>query len=253
MSELRTILRLCNEQSLILGDELCSGTESISAVSIFVAGIQMLSKKRSSFIFSTHLHEIIHFEEIKNAKTVKLMHLAITYDREKDLLIYDRKLREGAGDNMYGLLVCKALSLPEEFLEMANELRKKYHPENDSMLSLKVSHYNNKKIKSLCELCKINMSSEVHHLQHQEFANKDGIIEHGIDSDLPAFHKNKLANLLSVCEDCHHKFHHSDSMKDDINSANGANSANSADKSDKKRVKVIKKTKTSKGTILQGI
>lgn len=42
MSELRTILRLTDENSLILGDELCSGTETLSAISIFVAGIQKL-------------------------------------------------------------------------------------------------------------------------------------------------------------------------------------------------------------------
>ena len=42
MSELRTILRLADENSLILGDELCSGTENMSAISIFVAGIQRL-------------------------------------------------------------------------------------------------------------------------------------------------------------------------------------------------------------------
>ena len=37
MSELRTILKYSNENSIILGDELCSGTESTSALSIFVA------------------------------------------------------------------------------------------------------------------------------------------------------------------------------------------------------------------------
>jgi DNA mismatch repair protein MutS len=42
MSELRTILRLADKNSLILGDELCSGTENTSAVSIFVAGIQKM-------------------------------------------------------------------------------------------------------------------------------------------------------------------------------------------------------------------
>ena len=46
MSELRSILRLSNENSLILGDELCSGTESISAKSIFVAGVQSLLNKK---------------------------------------------------------------------------------------------------------------------------------------------------------------------------------------------------------------
>ena len=37
MSELRTILNNSDENSLILGDELCSGTETNSAISIFLA------------------------------------------------------------------------------------------------------------------------------------------------------------------------------------------------------------------------
>jgi DNA mismatch repair protein MutS len=204
MSELRTILRLSNDQSLVLGDELCSGTESISAVSIFVAGIQQLARKRSCFIFSTHLHEIINYEEIRDLTSVALKHMAIRYDKENHILIYDRLLRDGPGDNMYGLLVCKALNLPEDFLDMANNIRKKYHPENDSILSLKTSHYNAKKIMSICEICKKQMSKEVHHLQHQSIADDNGMIE---IYDLPIFHKNNLANLIAVCEDCHNQFH----------------------------------------------
>ena len=62
MSELRTILRLADENSLVLGDELCSGTEISSAISIFVAGIQRLNELKSSFIFATHLHEIVDYD-----------------------------------------------------------------------------------------------------------------------------------------------------------------------------------------------
>jgi DNA mismatch repair protein MutS len=64
MSELRTILRLADKNSLILGDELCSGTENTSAVSIFVAGIQKLHNLKCSFIFATKsidLKEKINF------------------------------------------------------------------------------------------------------------------------------------------------------------------------------------------------
>ena len=35
MSELRTILESADQKSLVIGDELCSGTESNSAISIF--------------------------------------------------------------------------------------------------------------------------------------------------------------------------------------------------------------------------
>ena len=66
MSELRTILKMADENSLILGDELASGTENESALSIFASGLIDLHKKRASFIFATHMHEIVHFEEAFN-------------------------------------------------------------------------------------------------------------------------------------------------------------------------------------------
>jgi len=65
MSELRVILKLSDENSLILGDELCSGTETESALSIFVAGLTNMHEKQSSFIFATHFHEIIHYDEVQ--------------------------------------------------------------------------------------------------------------------------------------------------------------------------------------------
>jgi DNA mismatch repair protein MutS len=203
MSELRTILRLADENSMVLGDELCSGTENTSAVSIFVAGIQKLHQIKSSFIFATHLHEIIDYEEIVSLKNVVLKHMTVVYDREKDLLIYDRKLQDGPGNSMYGLEVCKSLKLPEDFLTAAFNIRMKYHPSEDSMLSLKSSHFNSKKILNLCELCGKNVAQETHHLQHQQEANDNGIIQ----KDGTIFHKNNLANLVSLCEKCHTEFH----------------------------------------------
>lgn len=203
MSELRTILRLADENSLILGDELCSGTETLSAISIFVAGIQELHKCKSSFIFATHLHEIVDYEEIKCLKSVVLKHMGVIYDKQKGVLIYDRKLKDGPGNNMYGLEVCKSLSLPEHFLEAAHNIRTKYHPESRSILELKTSRYNAKKIVGVCEKCGVNMGTEVHHLQHQADANDDNIIT----NELGVFHKNNLANLMTLCESCHNEMH----------------------------------------------
>ena len=203
MSELRTILRLGDENSLILGDELCSGTEIQSAIGIFVAGIQKLHKCRSSFIFATHLHEIINYDEITGLESVKLKHMSVIYDKEQEKLIYDRKLKEGPGDSMYGLEVCKSLNLPQDFLDMAYEIRMKYHPQNASILSLKTSRYNSKKIVGTCEKCGKNIGTEVHHLQYQKDADSNGLIT---NSD-GILHKNDLANLLTLCESCHNSIH----------------------------------------------
>ncbi len=218
MSELRTILRLSNENSLILGDELCSGTESISATSIFVAGIQSLYSKQSSFIFATHLHEIINYDEILNMPKLSLKHMEVVYDKSNDILMYDRKLKDGPGQSMYGLEVCKSLNLPEDFLSNAYNIRIKYNPECVSMLSSKRTHFNNNKIKSaICENCGNMAGVEVHHLQHQKAANDDNIIIR----DGMTFHKDHKANLITLCEKCHHIFHDSNKQHKKVKTTKG--------------------------------
>lgn len=213
MTELRTILKVSNENSLILGDELCSSTESGSAISIFVAGLMKLHERNSSYIFATHFHEIVPMEEIKNLKRIKMMHMTVRYDRETNNLIYDRKLKEGSGNNMYGLEVCKALDLPTDFLELAHAIRKKRNPTEKNITSLGCSHFNQRKIVGNCEMCKTAVATEVHHLQHQKFANKEGYIG--------TFHKNHLANLISVCNDCHNDFHKDEVQYKKVKTSNG--------------------------------
>jgi DNA mismatch repair protein MutS len=201
MSELRVILKNADQHSLILGDELCSGTETQSALSIFVAGLMKLHEQKSSFLFATHFHEIVDYEEITSMDRLSLKHMAVHYDRELDCLVYDRLLKNGPGDNMYGLEVCKSLHLPTEFLDKAFEIRNKYFPEKAGTLDQKTSHYNAKKVRSLCEMCKKALSTEIHHLEMQKDADEDGFIG--------TTHKNHKANLMALCEECHSKQHHS--------------------------------------------
>jgi DNA mismatch repair protein MutS len=199
MSELRVILKSANNYGLILGDELCSGTEMDSAISIFVAGLKKLHDAKCSFIFATHMHEINKYEEIEDLDRLSMKHLEVTYNKEKDILIYDRKLKDGPGFSMYGLEVCRSLHLPEDFLKYANEIRLKYRNNDQSLFSAKTSKYNAKKIRNICEICNNQMGTEIHHLQHQKNADKLNFIEH--------FHKNHVANLISICEKCHDIIH----------------------------------------------
>lgn len=199
MSELRIILKMATENSLVLGDELCSGTETESALSIFVAGIMELYAKQSSFIFATHFHEILKYEEVTQLERLSVQHMSVLYDREKDCLIYDRKLKKGSGIRTYGLEVCKSLYLEKEFLEKAYTIRNKYFPESRGELDTVKSKYNAKKLRGICEVCKTEIAEETHHLQEQQLADKNGFIGN--------FHKNHVANLIAVCEKCHNDFH----------------------------------------------
>lgn len=199
MSELRVILKMADQNSLILGDELCSGTETESALSIFAAGLMNLHTKRSSFIFATHFHEIIHYDEITKLDSVVMKHMSVSYNRELDCLVYDRKLKDGSGPRTYGLEVCKSLYMDESFLNLAYSIRNKYYPDTKGVLSYTPCVYNANKLRSMCEMCGMKMSDETHHLHEQQFADNNGFIG--------TFHKNHKANLLSVCEECHNKIH----------------------------------------------
>jgi len=57
----------------------------------------------------------------------------------------------------------------------------------------------------MCEKCNKQLGTEVHHLQHQSSANNEGII---VNCDGGIFHKNNLANLMTLCESCHNETHH---------------------------------------------
>ena len=212
MSELRTILKLANHNSLILGDELCSGTETQSAISIFVAGIQHFHAKKSSFLFATHLHEIVDYEELQ-LDTVKMKHMSVVYDKANDTLVYDRKLKDGPGDSMYGLEVCKSLALPADFIMSAYAIRQKYKP--DSILSMKTSRYNAKKIMGPCEQCG-RPGKEIHHMQYQEDA-----IDGYIQTEDAVFQTNHLANLMSLCEKCHDVIHQSKTRMKKVKTSKG--------------------------------
>jgi len=199
MSELRIILKMSDENSLVLGDELCSGTEMESALSIFVAGLMELNKKNCSFIFATHFHEVTGYSEVTEMPKLGLKHMEVTYNRELDCLVYNRVLKNGSGPRIYGLEVCKSLHLGQEFLETAYAIRNKYYPENRGELSNEPSVYNRRKVRGKCEICNNHIGEETHHLQQQKNADTNGFIG--------SIHKNHPANLLTVCEKCHDKIH----------------------------------------------
>ena len=198
MSELRVILQQCNDKSLILGDELCSGTEIDSALSIFVAGLETMYAKQSTFIFATHFHSIQSFDEINHMPLLTMKHLAVKYNHELKQLVYDRKLQDGPGDSVYGLEVCKSLNLPDSFLSRAYEIRNKYNVTTTSVLSLPTTKYNKDKIRGMCEFCKKYIGTETHHLKYQ----KNAIHDH-----IGGVHKDHVANLASICEACHVHIH----------------------------------------------
>ena len=63
--------------------------------------------------------------------------MEVIFDYEVNKLIYDRKLKDGPGESMYGLEVCKSLNLNSDFLQRAHDIRIKYNPISKNILSQK--------------------------------------------------------------------------------------------------------------------
>lgn len=202
MMELKNIFNRATQKSLILGDEISHGTETLSAIAIVSATIQRLVEKNASFIFTTHLHQIYTLELIKKLNTVASVHMSVHYDKKLDTLVFDRTLQAGNGSAIYGLEFAQSLHMDQTFLSYAQNIRKSLantHSEIELLTKGETSKYNKNVYLSRCAICKDTVQ-DTHHISEQQHADTDGNIGH--------FHKNHQYNLLPICKLCHDKIHH---------------------------------------------
>ena len=201
MSEMREIFREAGPRSLVLGDELCSGTETTSATALVAAGLKGLLKRGARFLFATHLHGLSSIPEVIQDLRLKIWHLHVEYDKLKDKLVYHRTLREGSGSSLYGLEVAKAMRIPDDILEDAILFRKRLAGEAELSESVG-SSWNSGIIKYKCDICgKTDFSTlEVHHIMERQRATKTG---HLADNS----NVHSQANLVVVCDKCHDAIH----------------------------------------------
>lgn len=187
MTEFREILRLADSHSLVLGDELCSGTESLSATALVAAGIETLVSRRAKFLFATHLHELAGL--IGTNTGVQISHLAVHYDDATDTLVYDRVMKPSSGSALYGLEVCRALDMPVDFIERAAAIRKRLTSTPHT------SVYSSESVVDCCGVCGSSEALETHHIRQQAGFS-------GPEVDLNAPH-----NLVCLCDTCHDDHH----------------------------------------------
>jgi len=131
MLELNTIFSRATSRSLVLGDEISHGTETLSAVSIVASTIMELSSKGCLFLMTTHLHQLSMISELSRLREVVHLHLSVRYDETSDRLIYDRILKSGRGSSVYGLEFAESLHMNSNFLQNAKRLRENLAKEYD--------------------------------------------------------------------------------------------------------------------------
>jgi DNA mismatch repair protein MutS len=201
MLELKNIFNRATVRSLVLGDEISHGTETLSGVAIVASAIKKLSNTRCLFLFATHLHQLSTMKEITTLDNVVDLHLSVEYDEEVDTLLFNRVLQAGSGSSIYGLEFAKSLHMDSEFLETANAIRKRLSNDFDELELLvkkKTSKYNKELYVTKCIICGA-MAEDVHHISQRSLADKAGFIGH--------FHKDNKHNLIPLCKEHHNQIH----------------------------------------------
>ncbi len=192
MIELMSILKRNTKNTLVIGDEICRGTEEKSANIIVAYMLETLNKSNTSFITATHLHKIADLPCVKNIEKVKPYHLKVSYDDEKEKIIYQRELLEGQGEKFYGLQVAKYLMRDKEFNVRTEEILNEFDGNG------KKSRYNTDLVLEECYFCRKTDNLECHHINWQKDFD-----ENNINKTNPHIMKNKFYNLLVVCGKCH--------------------------------------------------
>ena len=207
MNELRSILKYSNKNSLVLGDEVCKGTEDSSATAIVASAIQQFSKNKVNFILATHLHKLYELESIKEISNVKFMHLDVIYDETLKKIIYGRKLKDGIGESIYGIEIAKHILDDSEFIKNAISIRNLLLKQNNTILEQKTSKYNSDIYMDKCTICNKNSNEsilDVHHIIYQENFDNNKNYDH--------YKKDDLNNLVVLCKE-HHQDVHANKLK----------------------------------------
>ncbi|MBA3026802.1 MAG: DNA mismatch repair protein [Sulfurimonas sp.] len=201
MLELKNIFNRATVRSLVLGDEISHGTETLSGVAIVASAIIKLSSIRSIFLFATHLHQLSTMQEVTKLDNVVDLHLSVEYDEEKDRLLFNRVLQSGSGSSIYGLEFAKSLHMDSDFLDTANAIRKRLandYDELELLVKKKKSKYNKDLYVTKCIICGA-VAEDVHHISQRSLADSAGFIGH--------FHQDHRHNLVPLCKEHHNQIH----------------------------------------------
>lgn len=107
------ILGAANEESLVLLDELGSGTDPAEGMGLAIAIIEELINKKCFFVTTTHYPEIKDY-----AKSVDgLINARMAFDRQNLMPLY--KLEVGEAGESCALYIAKRLGLPQRMVERA--------------------------------------------------------------------------------------------------------------------------------------
>jgi DNA mismatch repair protein MutS len=202
MSELKSIIHYADSNSIVLGDEVCKGTEDVSAVSIVSSTLKWLLDRNSKFVFATHLHNLTEVSVIKNHPKLSVKHLAVECNKKSDIIEFTRELKDGKGDCLYGVEIAKAVLDSEEFIKQTITCRNEILKKHNKLISNKKSRYNSSVLVDKCEIPGCNSTEQLdsHHIVFQSSADAERMNVHN------------AGNLVILCK-THHQDVHNGNIK----------------------------------------
>jgi len=117
MNETANILRNASNRSLVIMDEVGSGTGTADGLAIAKAVCEyLLTRITPRTLFATHYRELTKFEH------PHLINFSMAVDEENGRLVFPKTLVPGPAEASYGIHVGSMAGLPESVVERAQEL-----------------------------------------------------------------------------------------------------------------------------------
>jgi len=114
MTNIIEILKVADDQSLVLLDELGSGTDPAEGMGLAIAILEELLRKNCLFIVTSHYPEIKAFAQ----QTKSLMNARMAFDKQTLLPLY--RLEIGQAGESCALHIASRLGLPERLVQRAH-------------------------------------------------------------------------------------------------------------------------------------
>ena len=123
MTEAGNAIENATEKSLILFDELGSGTATFDGMALAQAIIEYIHNHiKAKTFFSTHYHELTDLEDTLSG----LRNIHVSAYEEDGEITFLHKLEEGSVDKSYGIHVARLAHLPDTLIKRADQILKVY-------------------------------------------------------------------------------------------------------------------------------
>lgn len=210
MFELRSILRLADKHSLVIGDELCKGTEDLSAVSLVASSIRWMSDHDVKYVFATHLHKLPTIDFVRTIPNLRVKHLTSEFNAKLGKIVFLRSIGDGQGDPLYGIEIARQILGVPEIANMAMMARKQLVEGSVSSGNVKKSRYNKRLLVQECTNCGETNHLHTHHIDPQ------------VNYEATETKKmNALTNLVVLCDKCHDDIHGGRLSMETVHTING--------------------------------